>query len=290
MISKKEFDTIIKNNLSDICGEEKFGYGNYELYYSESAFEQFKKEMETPQFKSFFKSYGEGKGNEFAPKARANGTTPPKMASVASSSRFCYLALRNGAEALGGSGKVEVEYGCKIDGIKGTAPQLDAYIKNENIFVEAKCHEIFDRHSMSMKKAYWDLVLGNKNDFGFEKKGNCLDDEFQIPYSEFGANKDTMFDLKQFLCHLLGVSKSKESEKAPAKLVYLFFKPACKNEKTQKQIDDVFDKLSKEVKSIFDSTPIQRFILKHNIKLEAVAECSEIMRDLTYENKIVLYG
>lgn len=99
------------------------------------------------------------------------------MASVASSSRFCFLALKDGANAFGGTGEVVFEHECKINGISGIAPQLDAYIPNENM----------------------------------------------IPLSVFGINKSSsMFNLKQFLCHLSGI----ESQAGDSKiLAYLFFKP-----------------------------------------------------------------
>ena len=284
MISKKQFDTIIKNNLEKQSGTITFGYGEKELYYSPADFNKFVKEMQEAKYERFFIRYDKGNGNEL----KAKGTMPPKMASVASSSRFCYLALRDGGDALGGTGDVEVEHGCKIEGVKGTAPQLDAYIENENIFVEVKCHEIFDRHRMTMKSAYHDLLFGDNNDFGLDMKVSINSkNEFEIPASVFGANKNTMFDLKQFICHLLGIDSNTKGKKA--KLVYLFFKPLCKDEEESKQIEVVFEKLKGEIKSVFESTPVNNFILKNNITLSAVAEYSECMDALTKDNMIVLY-
>ena len=95
------------------------------------------------------------------------------MASVASSSRFAYLALRCGAQAIGGTDHVEFEHECRIQGIRGTAPQLDAYTADENgnpIYVEVKCHEIFDPHKIELKAAYWENIYGEKNAFGFPAK------------------------------------------------------------------------------------------------------------------------
>lgn len=84
------------------------------------------------------------------------------MASVASSSRFCYLALKDGAEAIGGTGDVVFEKECKIKGVGGTAPQLDAYVASENIFVEAKCHEMFDEKTTVMRESYQEYIIGKK--------------------------------------------------------------------------------------------------------------------------------
>lgn len=288
MLTKTEFDNIIRENIhKDSLGYEL--WKNYDLYYSKEEFEKFKNEMET-KYPLAYQSFGAGKGGEFEEHSKCGKKTPPKMASIASSSRFCYLALRDGAQALGGNTKAEFEFPCEIEGVKGTPPQLDAYIPSENIFVEAKCHEIFDRHKMNMKKAYWNFLFGEDNDFGLSVREYNGGAEFEIPISEFDADMDTMFDVKQFLCHLLGVSsKTKSLGKNSAKLVYIFFKPDCHDKITQDEIDEVFQKLQKEIKRIFESVPVKNFIIKNNIVLEAVAEKSITMQALTTENIEYLY-
>lgn len=285
-MDKKTFDQTIRNNLVRLIGEDKFGYESgktYENYYSKVEFEKFKTDMKS-SYPQAFEAYSEGKGSELSEQIKPYGIVPPKMASVASSSRFCYLALKDGAEALGGSGTVTFEHACRIKGIRGTAPQMDAYIPNENIYVEAKCHEIFDSHCIKMPKAYGDLIYGKNNDFGFDGDENLVGNAFTIPLSEFGIDKSsTMFDIKQFLCHLLGIA-SRENRDEPATLFYLFFKPEAEEKDVAQQIEEVFSELCCEIEKIYQSAPIQSFIKKNHIQLVAAFEQSKVMEKLTIEN------
>lgn len=279
MIKKAEFDNIIKENLIKKIGQAAFRNDAYGCYYSDEEFKRFVDEMKSSPYDEIYRSYYCGDGGELV----SHGKKPPKMASVASSSRFCYLALRDGAQGLGGDENVKFEYECRIKGISGTAPQLDAYIPNSNIYVEAKCHEIFDLHRVEMSKQYWKYLRSEENDFGFAAEE---EKEVIIELSEFGLAKErSMFDVKQFICHLLGI-QSKKTDEEPATLVYLFFKPIANTDEKQRQVDEVFDELQSEIKTIFNSAPIQRFITSKNIYLRAVAECSEVMEALSSENII----
>lgn len=213
-MKKETFDNIIKKNLIDVTGIDNFGYKltrTYSNYYNKSAFAVFLTEMKNPPYESYYWSYASGKGSELKEQDGRYGKLPPKMASVASSSRFCYLALRDGADALGCKGSVEFEKACEIEGIDGIAPQLDAYIPEKNIYIEAKCHEIFDSHKVILKEKYWNLFYGLDNDFGFEVREKEKEETFSIPFSVFGISKtSTRFDVKQLLCHLLGIASKKE--------------------------------------------------------------------------------
>lgn len=295
MIKKVDFDEIIKQNVIEVSGCDVLGYKlletrsePYGSYYSNDEFEHFLEEMNSPPYIEIFRAYKEGKGGELYEKNGRYGKMPPKMASVASSSRFCYLALRDGAQALGCSGRVLFEQECEMDNIKGNAPQLDAYIPNENIYVEAKCHEIFDSHRVKMKGQYWKLIYGEGNSFGFEVREKTSERQFEIPLSVFGIEgNSSMFDIKQFLCHLLGI-KTQNKAKESATLVYLFFKPKVKSDKRRKEIDEVFERLQDEVIKIFNSAPIQQFVTSAKIHLRAVAEYSEVMEALSDNNVITL--
>lgn len=276
-MNKKEFDAIIKKNLI-ADGLDEFGYeinGKiYENYYSKAVFERFKKENNLPDYA----------GNE----VEERSGKPPKMASVASSSRFCYLALRNGAEALGGSGAVEFEHECRIKGIKGTAPQLDAYVADGNMFIEAKCHEIFDSHRAVFAMQYWELLFGENNDFGFPPLQSPASDRFEIQPEVFGIHKrNPMFDIKQLICHLLGIKSNKKKDES-AKLVYLFFKPEVEDCNVREEINEVFKMLSREIDAIFNSMPVRSFCMRNNITLSAVEECAWEMCDLSDANIEVL--
>lgn len=281
-MSKTKFDQVILDNIIKKEGAEKFGYvvndGRvYSLYYTEEEFEKFKSETDLPEYK----------GAELEKRVnKAGKETPPKMASVASSSRFCYLALKNGAKAIGGTGGVQFEKECKIKGVGGTAPQLDAHVAGGNIYVEAKCHEIFDEKKTTMREAYVEYIISERDGIGFAVPAELTiqKEEFKIPYNEFGFSEAFhRLDFKQFLCHLLGIA----CQGKPATLVYLFFKP--KNEAKQKEIDIIFDKLQDEIKTVFDNEYIKQFCGTNNITLKAYAEYSEVMDDLTEQNRVTLY-
>lgn len=290
MITKAEFDNIIKENVIKKEGSSVIGYQTdetgdkmYENYYSAIEFKHFLNNMKSSPYSDIYDSYYGGNGGELV----SHGKKPPKMASVASSSRFCYLALRDGAQGLSSNGNVKFEYECEIDGIKGGAPQLDAYISNDNIYVEVKCHEIFDSHKIKMSKQYWKYLRSEGNCFGLPTKEEGQ--EISIELSEFGLKKETsMFDIKQLLCHLLGI-QSKNKDDKPATLVYLFFKPKVESLETKKQIDEIFNHLTVEIETIFNSAPIQRFTANKNIHLKAIAEYSEVFESLNKNNVITLY-
>ena len=128
MLSKKKFDEIIRENLVKIAGKGKFGYKFdpdliYTEYYTSEAFDLFIDEMKPPEYIDFFNRYNGSKdgtstnggkggvGGELRIQYRNGKPIPPKMASVASSSRFCYLALRDGGQALGGDKTVILNIG-----------------------------------------------------------------------------------------------------------------------------------------------------------------------------------
>ena len=285
-MNKTYFDNIILNNLITETGAESFGYyisetdTSYPVYYNENTFSNFIEEIKS-EYPDAYTAYRSGKGSEMLP--AANGKNPPKMASVASSSRFCYLALRNGAQALGG-GKVVFEFECSIDGIRGTAPQMDAYSADGNIFIEVKCHEIFDAHTVELSHQYYGWLCEHPQGFGLALPKPAAKEKIQIPCSVFGVEENCMFDIKQLLCHLMGISK-----KQPATLTYLFFKPQVTNTADHEQIELIFSKLQSEIKGIFSSKPIANFCKVNQITLRAVAQNAPVMGDLSPSNMIILY-
>jgi hypothetical protein len=291
MMTKAEFDNCIRSTFCTYYDIDIFGYQIHDInkthsnYLNNSSFDRFVSEMQN-NYPDAYKKYIAGKGSELISQHRNNIYLPPKMASVASSSRFCYLALRNGAQALGGGCTIDFEHECKIKGIKGTAPQIDAYSPDGNIFIEVKCHEIFDKHTVSLSSQYSEWLF--RKDTGFLSPETAeAADQCSIPLSAFGINKEhTMFDIKQFLCHLMGIA-SQSAEKA--ELVYLFFKPQTFDSRTQDQIDEVFKNLTQEIRTIFTSTPITRFCNTNHITLRAVAQQNYEMTTLTPKNMITLY-
>ena len=221
--------------------------------------------------------------------------TPPKMASVASSSRFCYLALRNGTDVLVNnkyiSGKnIEFEKECRIFTDISTAPQLDGFTAQDdcNIYIEAKCHEIFDSHKVVLKNKYWDYFKKNNILCAALDEKEKGDETFTLPLSLFGIEKkSTRFDIKQLICHLLGIKEQNKNTKS--KLIYLFFEPVSDNDEERLFVNDIFYELAIEIKLIFESDIIKNFCKTNNIELIAIKEKSRIMEPLNKYNKYTIY-
>lgn len=100
-MTKGKFDLLIKENLiKSSVSENAFTYRfgeirKYSEYYSDTEFNRFIDEMEE-NYPQHYRKFINGAGGELKEKNSRFGMMPPKMASVASSSRFCYLALRDG--------------------------------------------------------------------------------------------------------------------------------------------------------------------------------------------------
>ena len=286
---KTWFDELIRNNLVEKGFgpfDYRMGSETYSMYYSREAFTAFVQEMGLCH-SHHHNRYLNGQGSELL-----ETKTPPKMASVASSSRFAYLALRWGAQAIGGTDCVEFEHECRVKGIRGTAPQLDAYTKDEQgnpIYVEVKCHEIFDPHVIELSTAYWEHIYGEQNAFGFPRKEKKSEEEkIQIPLNQFGITKEhSMMDVKQLLCHLMGIASQKERTQ-PATLVYLFFRPLATGDDGL-AVEKIFTKLIAQIDQVFRSKPIRSFCHAHKIDLKVAVEEAAIMERLTENNIGCLY-
>ena len=308
-LSKKEFDAIIKENLiTSGVPEEYFGYRTdndriYNEYYAEAEFEKFVAEMKSNYPEHYKKYYGDdnaaenkgGMGGELISKRGRWGMMPPKMASVASSSRFCYLALRDGANALldkmVSKDNVEFEKECRIFADGPTAPQLDAYIKDSvcDCYVEVKCHEIFDHHKIELKNKYWDVLQNDKALCRLLNTTTKNEDSFIISKTVFGLTEEQIcFDVKQFLCHLLGIAR--QSQGKQSKLIYLFFKPTSADVETASRIDEVFEKLKREIDAIFQNDVITEFCKDNGITLEAVVQECDVMKRLDTDNSRKLFS
>lgn len=311
--NKEKFDGIIKTNLL-LTGinNDAFCYlipqndgtvSEYSLYYSKTAFDIFVKEMQALYPHHYIKYSGNtnatqnrgGVGGELIEKPGRYGLTPPKMASVASSSRFCYLALRNGTDVLVNNkyisgDDIEFEKECRIFTDISTAPQLDGFIeqKDYNIYIEAKCHEIFDSHKVELKNKYLEYFEKDDVLHTFLKQAVKDAETFTLPLSLFRIEKkSSRFDIKQLICHLLGIKEQKGNKKA--KLVYLFFEPVSDNAEERLFVNDIFDELAVEIKLIFESDIIKNFCKANDIELIAIKEKSRIMESLNIYNKHTIY-
>lgn len=225
--AKKAFDKALKlskdGKLTDVY---VMGDGRkYEAYCTNKQWAKYLKDMED-NYNTAHGQFEKGDGAELMEKKAWSGKMmPPKMASYASSSRFIYEESRNLRDAF--------EFECKLpiafSGYRGEAKaSLDGYIMSKRIFVEAKCHEFYYRPSTEFKSAYESFYEYLKDKTGglfdyYTIKGNKKD------YVRFKWDGKTIesLDLKQLLCHMLGIAKKALQEDCSevSTLLYLVYKP-----------------------------------------------------------------
>lgn len=192
----------------------------YENYMSNEKWVAFLKEMK----KEHRIAYVQGYGNEISEKQGRYGIYPPKMASYGSSSRMIYKLLK----------KVEgIHFEKQLPTKVGGTANLDGYLQRgeTEIFIEAKCREIYTKHANIDIKEVYDKVLKDiKSDkaFRYTKKGKETKTGY-LNYSFFyGKTHIVRFDIKQLICHFLGIAANYiENKSAKNKIcfIYLIYNP-----------------------------------------------------------------
>lgn len=212
----KDFDTAIAKteNIPSGFVTEK---GCYSSYVSNAAWQDHLSSM-SPQHRC---EYGDGSGGELEEK---NGR-PPKMASFASSSRMTYLLSR---EIPGFS------FEKKLTTVIGGLANLDGYCETEDsyVFVEAKCREPYSHKSPQLiNQTYKDLYayLQSKLPAVFSFETESVPGTRNMSVKFFCKGHEVVyFDIKQMLCHLLGVANfmllGKDCSK-PIQFLYLLYNP-----------------------------------------------------------------
>lgn len=144
------------------------------------------------------KEYENGDGGELTEK----DGRPPKMASYGSSSRMIYNLSKH---------KIDFHYEKQLPTTIGGKANLDGFFSdgNRSVFVEAKCHEPYTAKKNSVSPRYADLYkylnAHNSGDLHIEmqpsKCGRYMNTDYFV-----GMEKIERFDIKQMICHLLGIA------------------------------------------------------------------------------------
>lgn len=239
----------------------------YETYMQNTEWEKFKADM-TP---TAFKEYCAGGGGELEEK---NGR-PPKMASYGSSSRMIYKLS---------SHKKEFHFEKKLPTTIGGTANLDGFYEDDNryVFVEAKCHEIYSSKNSSVSKAYEKLYnFINEKISGIvdikmhdSKCGRYLDVEY---FAE--GEKLRHFDMKQMICHLLGIATGilkGDLDKKQTDFIYLLYDPSKLElaPDTKEAVDSIYNRTCYEF-NLVDYSRLLRVIfefLKEIKYTEAVSD------------------
>ena len=261
----------------------KIGDRRYFNYVDNESWKAFVDEMKV-SYNPIYKNYVEGSGDELG--VKRVGIYPPKMASYGSSSRMIYLLAR------------------KIPGFKfekklyttvGGTANMDGFIhiNDKDIYIEAKCREPYGSHNATIDRKYEDLYrfFNEQTDLPFKCEIEILDEkEMKV---KFIAKDTTLkrFDIKQMICHLLGIATEKLTTPTEDKVVfkYLLFDPtkiaiedAAQKEKlikTYQQENDECDSVSfAELYKVI----ITFLTTKTNIKISDTADIEKIANNFEF--------
>lgn len=231
-------------------------YKSYPSYMSNQEWESFINDMEQNHNDAYLE-YGAGSGGELKPK----GKFPPKMASYGSSSRMIYNLCKD----IPGF-HFEYQLPTKVGGIAN----LDGFFESTDryIFVEAKCREPYAIKSHLIERKYKDLYnyITNDKHCNLNIVTKDCESKMKVDFSA-GECPISCFDIKQMICHLLGVAAKFLKDPSDKKItfVYLCYNPTMlkiADEKKKEQIFMTYEKMCYECKCI-DFTKLFETIVKY---------------------------
>ena len=189
----------------------------YPNYMANQAWQDFKADMEN-NHPAAYGEYGAGSGGELKDK----GNFPPKMASYGSSSRMIYNLFKD-------IPNFRFEY--KLPTCVGGIANLDGYLEKagEHIFIEAKCREPYGEKSHLIESKYKDLYyyVNNDKQCNLNIKAEDAGSKINVVFS-VGHSMISFFDIKQMICHLLGIAVKFLNEPSDKNISFLYL---CYNPK-----------------------------------------------------------
>ena len=220
----------------------------YDRYMSNDGWDRYLAEMS----EDHRKQYEEGDGGEIIEKRGRWGTYPPKMACYGSSSRIIYTCLR---EVSG------IKFEHQLPTRVGSRPaNLDAYLYTDrrDIFVEAKCREIYAKlgnvKASTRYNEVYEHINKSYNSFSFGadiiSDNQGVKDKNNYSYRFFYNNEPIIrFDIKQLISHFLGIAAGvlEGVIKDNIRFVYFIYNP---NELDNEALEEVYDNTKKEIDKI----------------------------------------
>ena len=237
------------------------------------------------------KQYVDGDGGEIKEKKGRWGMYPPKMACYGSSSRIIYTCLRE----VGGI-KFEHQLPTRV----GSRPaNLDAYLNADirDIFIEAKCREIYAKHSKVRASIGYNDVYKHiseyHNSFSFGadiiSDNQGVKDKNNYNYRFFYNNKPVIrFDIKQLISHFLGIAAGvlEGVIKDNIRFVYFIYNST---ELNNKKLSEIYSKTIKEIKTINTSELFKAVFDFQKQNLEIEKEMPKFEFVLADQNNIMNY-
>lgn len=222
---------------------------NRENYMSKETWESFLKKMT----KLHRAQFNDADGGELEEKRY--GICPPKMASYGSSSRMIY----NYSHMVAG-----FEFEKQLPTRVGHTANLDGYLfkDDKDIYVEAKCREIYSSHKGSkinnVYKKVYDFIKERYKDFNYiDTKQPCKEGYFKCTF-KYDDKEIAHFDIKQLICHFLGISASilEGKQNRSVKFIYLIYNPElvkdCLCEEYKENVLKTYKETTAEIESFGD--------------------------------------
>ena len=232
--------------------------------------------------------YEKGDGGEIKEKRGRWGMYPPKMACYGSSSRIIYTLLRN---------VPSIEFEKKFATRVGHKANLDAYLRKDNIdiFLEAKCREIYASHTKidignDYKPVYEYIKQCNKK-FGYSDEPSKANNKFRCSFS-YDGKPIIRFDIKQLICHFLAIVanylKPKKGEDAMTNIRFVYFIYNSK-ELNNEKLREIYSETIKEIKTINTSELFKAVFDFQKQNLEIEKEMPKFEFILADQNNIMNY-
>ena len=217
----------------------------YNNYLSNDAWKKFLEKMS----ERHRAHYNDADGGELKEKKGRYGWNPPKMASFGSSSRFVYLKSKDIPDFI-----FEKQLPTRV----GHTANVDGYLQRGDcdIFVEAKCREIYASHKTQkigvVYKEVYEKIQEIKNEFAFSS--NDLENDKEHFECEFKYKETTLlhFDVKQLICHFLGIAANileYKNVNTNVKFVYLIFNPEKDTDFTNNKLAYYQEDIKKDYKA-----------------------------------------
>ena len=282
MNAKYIFDKALKKRLGgkdgDYYSSERVQPGKYYFYHTREKWRCFLCQMD-PKHR---KAYENGGGKELEERCWNGVWLPPKMAAYASSSFFVYDLLKRTDAVFEQKLPTSIPY---------ATSNMDAFYPKRNVFIEAKCHEIYDSPSPKYKMAYkvfYDM-LAARTGFNYHPKEDKNNSAISFSLDDIPV---AQFDIKQIISHTLGIANAcKNGVKIQGhterlnpdtgiSLVYLLFNPrelkTTLNDEEWNVIETAF---SNEV--CFIKTHHQFFLSLFGVSLDYLKFDSDQIKELT---------
>lgn len=236
-------------DIPDLCSGYRIGEMVYKNYLSNESWTSFKADMEA-HHQDVFLQYTLGGGKELEERKVGKHIYPPKMASFGSSSRMIYNLMKCNSAFL---------YEKKLPTMVGGTANIDGFIETDEkcVFVEAKCREPYGTKNNEVADKYkllYEFLTQSTNNNLICEISHAQKGKMKVHF--FVEQKALQhFDIKQMICHLLGVASAYLQGEYDKKIdfIYLLYNPTqlqIVNEAHQKEIMCIYNRECQECQSV----------------------------------------